>query len=236
MQNLFFYGYNANVVHQRIRAHIGPIRTTQQTIGACAVPIKTSRSHHEFDIAACLNSQSVSDLMEYVKDVVCLKRIDAKPHSVVIQNIHLLKPSFLQALKSLVCMYSDRTVFILSSKSLTRIPRGIIYNAVMIRCPAPPQHDIDYGVFGAALDELSTAGPMNMERVRHFAYTCIGFNISYSFFATALISKLADTEHIRDIVAICAENESASLIIKKDVMAWERTFVQVHEHLVRLRT
>ena len=234
MRNLLFYGYNANLLYQRIHAHIvatyGQLRVSNQSLGASAIQVKTSSCHHEFDCVTCLNSQAVVDMLAMIKDVVRLKRIDAQPHSVVILNIHVLKQTQMQFLKSLINMYSDRTIFLMSTRSVSQLPRGIVFNALNVRCHSP-QCQTDLGHFGKKVDDLLDScikGSLDMKRARQFAYTCIGFNVSYEFFAKAVIARLADTEHIVAVVAACAENDLLVRKIKKDVMIWEKTFTDIH--------
>eukprot|EP00798_Chlamydomonas_sp_ICE-L_P019623 gene19621-26307_t len=211
MYNHLYAGYNAQVLYAAIRSHIlaqyGQQRVVEHAMGTSGnVIVHTSINHHGFDCATCMNSLALSDMMDIIQGV-------------------------LQALKALVAEYSDRTCFVLSTRSISVLPRSLLFNVILTRCRSDNMLNYEFGKFGEKVDELLKTcinGLPDMVDVRQFAYACIGFNIPYNIFAKAVLRSIQDSEHVHQVVRILSENDVLVQRIKKDVMVWEKTFVDIH--------
>ncbi|KAG2425004.1 hypothetical protein HXX76_014162 [Chlamydomonas incerta] len=170
--NCIYYGKCSVALYDRARSDLAlPAAREHEDQPAY---LHSSQAHHEFHVRFCTEH---ADLLVRLLEISCMRRIltgqrtDGTPaqHTVLITDVHLLtQRAHVCKLRSIVCEYSDRTIFVLTTTSPSLLPAGLTGMCMQLRVrdPAPPARDPEAP--GARLD------PDVLWVLQHFIATARG--------------------------------------------------------------
>lgn len=238
--NALLYGSDLNTMYHKVQKMIQPgnkpLHVTVTPIQGGNANVRSTTQHQEFDFSACYNVAAIASCVAMVHEIASHRRYGGIKHKLFLHAINCLNQSHMYHLRAVVERYSDRTCFILTTTKLSQVPRSLLFACTPLRVPSHPpklSEDLLDNWLMAMIKTMKTTprGKLTdlMIKFRDFAYTCIGFNVSFSFVAKRLIDILQDTDMnvIHQVIGICARNEAAICCMKKDVLAWELAFMEI---------
>lgn len=213
----------ANYRECKARTGLGEARETDKEW------MQLSGHHHEFMIPRCSHH---SELLDELHQLAELHRINGQRHPIIIVGVHLLSCIHVARLKSMVTTLSDRTRFLLTAGSHSRLPRALTNSCTIVRVPVP-------AAWRPALEPIPRLEPLlayveaacragKLAAFRELAYAMMTSGVPLATFALQLVAHCAP--RMRDpaaAVALLAGAEADSKRLKKDVLAWEAVLLDL---------
>lgn len=242
--NTLLYGSDLNQIYQVVKQSIlllnqgKSLHASMQSIQNGNAYVRSTKIHQEFDFSACYNVAAIAACIAQVRNIASYKRIDAKRYVLFLHAINNLGVNFINQLKSIVELFSDRTCFVLTTSNVGSVPKSLLFNCTPLRVSQHRIITLSQSVMdeqlSSIIDKVFSVPTNKLNDVficfRNFAYKCIGFNIRFAFVAKRLITILIQRTQpnlLNQICEVCARNEASTCVMKKDILAWELAFMEI---------
>lgn len=233
--NRIYYGACPVLLYDKARADLAlpPVREVEEL----PAYLRVSQVHHEFNTRFAVDH---AEMLTRLHDVSCMKRIMAAQHTVLVSDVHLLaQRSHVCKLRSIVCDYSDRTIFVLTTTAPSILPAGLTGMCMQLRVPwqpGPPDMGpeaewvVHHFVGIARADSLPNA---KLCAYRRLAYLLMAQCVPFSRFGTWLVSYNA-RHPVWQHAELCGHLAAADLHLrqlKKSILVWEISMLTLGDAL-----
>lgn len=229
--NMLVHGLSAPDTYAACKASVGGLPEARISDSDW---LAISPLHHEFMVAQCAHH---GELLDALLEVALFRRIDGQRHPVMVVGVHLLSPCNMIRLKSIVSRMSDRTRFLMTTASCSRLPRTLLNCCTLLRVKLDSTAALDalpcmakviQFVHNALRSDLGAQ--KKLATFRELAYAMMTSGVSMGVFGMQLVAALAhECSDPARFVSIVAEAEARSRQLKKDVLAWEAMMLDLSD-------